>query len=58
MSSYPFRIVCSAFVLLIAARQPLFAADWPMWRCDAGRTAASTAELPQALHLLWPSVLH
>ncbi|NOX57088.1 MAG: PQQ-binding-like beta-propeller repeat protein, partial [Planctomycetes bacterium] len=27
--------------------------DWPMWRCDAQRTAASRAELPSELHLLW-----
>ncbi len=29
------------------------AADWPMWRYDAGRTAASPEELPDELHLLW-----
>lgn len=27
--------------------------DWPMWRYDAGRTAASPAALPAALHLQW-----
>lgn len=27
--------------------------DWPMWRYDAGRTAASPAELPADLRLLW-----
>ena len=31
------------------------AADWPQWRYDAGRTAASPAELPAELHLLWVS---
>ena len=32
---------------------PLFAADWPMWRCDAQRSAASTELLPEELHLQW-----
>ncbi len=29
------------------------AADWPTWRCDAGRTAATSAELPESMHLVW-----
>lgn len=32
---------------------PALAADWPMWRCDAGRTAATEEELPAQLHLQW-----
>ena len=28
-------------------------ADWPMWRCDAGRTAGSPHDLPAELHLQW-----
>lgn len=27
--------------------------DWPMWRYDAGRSAASPASLPETLHLQW-----
>ncbi|MCH7726140.1 MAG: hypothetical protein IH991_06635, partial [Planctomycetes bacterium] len=27
--------------------------DWPQFRFDAGRTAASPAELPAELHLQW-----
>lgn len=27
--------------------------DWPMWRYDAGHTAASPQELPRSLHLAW-----
>src|SRR3989339_770693 len=27
--------------------------DWPMWRFDAGRSAASPLELPPQLHLQW-----
>src|SRR5438270_643997 len=32
---------------------PLRGGDWPMWRYDAGRTAASPEELPARLHLQW-----
>jgi len=31
----------------------LQAADWPAWRYDAGRTAASPHGLPDDLQLLW-----
>ena len=30
-----------------------FGADWPMWRCDARRSAATAQELPGELHLQW-----
>ncbi len=30
-----------------------FAVDWPQWRYDAGRTAASPEQLPAELHLQW-----
>jgi len=29
------------------------AADWPMWRCDAARSAATTEQLPDGLQRLW-----
>ena len=29
------------------------AADWPMWRCDASRSAATSESLPAELHLQW-----
>jgi len=32
---------------------PAEAADWPMWRYDAGHTAASPHDLPDKIHLLW-----
>jgi len=38
------------FVLLAASA---FAADWPMWRYDANRSAVSPQELPAKLHLQW-----
>ena len=31
--------------------------DWPMWRFDAGRTAASPHALPAELHLNWIRIL-
>lgn len=31
----------------------LRAEDWPMWRHDPGRTAATATELPSTLRLLW-----
>jgi hypothetical protein len=33
------------------------AADWPQWRYDAGRTAASPQELPAELHPQWVRLL-
>ena len=32
------------------------AADWPMWRFDAGRTASSGEQLPEKLQLEWERV--
>ncbi|HUT11970.1 MAG TPA: PQQ-binding-like beta-propeller repeat protein [Thermoguttaceae bacterium] len=32
---------------------PAKAADWPMWRYDAGHTAACPHDLPERLHLQW-----
>ncbi|MDD4871005.1 MAG: PA14 domain-containing protein [Kiritimatiellae bacterium] len=31
----------------------LSAADWPMWRCNAERTAITSETLPDTLHLQW-----
>ena len=40
-------------VLALFASGPATAADWPMWRYDANRSAASPQELPAKLHLQW-----
>jgi hypothetical protein len=32
---------------------PAAGADWPMWRCDDHRSAASPEDLPAQLHLQW-----
>jgi outer membrane protein assembly factor BamB len=45
-----FRLVVAA---LLACAAPLTAADWPMWRYDANRSAASPQELAPRLHLQW-----
>ncbi|MDB4477142.1 hypothetical protein N9018_02945, partial [Rhodopirellula sp.] len=45
-----------AFVLLLSAALPrpsAVAEDWPMWRCNAQRTAVSAGVLPTELKLLW-----
>ncbi len=44
-------VYCCLFVIVSGNR--LFAGDWPMWRYDAGHTAASPDELPGQLHLEW-----
>ena len=46
---------CSLLVAAVACLFPgnAFPADWPQFRCDAGRTAASSEELSAELHLQW-----
>ena len=46
---------CAAFLttLLLATLRVGFAADWPMWRFDSGRTASSPHALPDDLSLGW-----
>src|SRR5262245_45711816 len=43
----------AGWVSCLAMVSPLCAGDWPMWRYDAGRTAASPHELPAKLGLVW-----
>lgn len=43
----------SLALLLTLFAQPAAAADWPMWRADASRSAATPEELPTQLHLQW-----
>jgi len=42
-----------AVVLCLAAPRLLAAGDWPMWRHDAGHSAAAADDLPDQLHLQW-----
>ena len=48
----PFAIFGICLILPLSPL-PLAAGDWPMWRYDAGRTAAAPDELPSQLHLQW-----
>lgn len=43
----------AAAVITWAMSIDAHAGDWPMWRYDAGRTAASPETLPDNLQLLW-----
>ena len=49
--NWRFPLALTALVGLLTA--PLPAGDWPQFRYDAGRTAASPHELPAALQLRW-----
>ncbi len=51
MNSIKFIFKLAAIMLTFV---PLgFSEDWPMWRYDANRSAASPLELPEQLHLQW-----
>jgi hypothetical protein len=39
--------------LLLASFAPAHASDWPMYRFDANRSAATPEQLPGQLHLQW-----
>lgn len=43
----------AALLFLPVAAGMARAGDWPMWRHDAGRTAASPDALPDKLHAIW-----
>ena len=48
------RLVIRAAVLALSScGVHLCGADWPMWRCDAGRTGNALQSLPEQLHLQW-----
>ncbi|MGC9327066.1 MAG: PQQ-binding-like beta-propeller repeat protein, partial [Candidatus Hinthialibacter sp.] len=46
------RFLCGSALALLVTIQS-FSDDWPMWRYDAGRTAASPQTLAGELHLQW-----
>ena len=47
------RLIQLSFLAILQTVSNLAAGDWPMWRCDSGRTACSAEELPEALRLAW-----
>jgi len=53
--TYNFNRLLYLLVLLGAWLLPAIAdgQDWPMWRYDAGRRAASPGELPERMYLQW-----
>ncbi len=42
-----------AITLTVVISESGQSSDWPMWRYDAGHTAASPGKLPDRLHLQW-----
>ncbi|MFT5095826.1 MAG: outer membrane protein assembly factor BamB, partial [Porticoccaceae bacterium] len=51
------QYLVSAVVLFVSLGSVASATDWPTWRFDAGRSAATPEELPTALNLQWTRVL-
>ncbi len=49
----PRLIPLFGMIACIGAGHVAVAADWPMWRHDAGRTGVSVETLPSPLHLQW-----
>jgi outer membrane protein assembly factor BamB len=49
----PVPLVIVILGMLATHSSRLRAEDWPMWRYDSGRTAASPQELPPQMNLLW-----
>lgn len=47
------RAFVTTFVVLWLSVSQLAAGDWPMWRHDVGRTAATSQPLPKQLNLQW-----
>ena len=47
------RIVCLSILAALVSPLVAGAADWPQWRYDAQRSAASPDDLPGALRLEW-----
>jgi len=47
------RCLASTVCFLAATMTVATATDWPTWRFDAGRSAATPEELPETLHLHW-----
>jgi outer membrane protein assembly factor BamB len=51
------QYLVSAVVLVVSLVSVASATDWPTWRFDAGRSAATPEELPTSLNLQWTRVL-
>src|SRR5262245_11483786 len=53
MSRWRTWVLLLGLVIAIMAGREGRAADWPMWRHDASRRAASPQQLPEKLYLQW-----
>ena len=53
MNSGSFSLLARLVLILAIFAPSSHAADWPMWRYDAGRRAASPEQLPAEMNLLW-----
>ena len=47
------RIVIIVALLAVSVSAAVYANDWPTWRHDANRSAATAEQLPEELHLQW-----
>jgi len=47
------RLAVVPLAIIVALSSECVAGDWPMWRYDAGRGAATPHALPEDLHLQW-----
>ena len=47
------KIIFFVLISLMFSLNRSFSGDWPMWRYDAGRTAASPEQLESELNLHW-----
>ena len=52
-STMKMRIPVAFGVLAALASLDALGDDWPMWRHDSGRTAATSVSVPEKLHLQW-----
>ena len=57
MISMLVRAVAVLAMSISLGTSTVVAGDWPMWRCDAGRTASSDEQLADRLHLQWVRAL-
>lgn len=56
IKNLPAAVLCLSFLMPIMGRADdasSASSDWPMWRCDARRTAATAHALPDKLHVHW-----
>ncbi len=50
---YPLIVFCCLSFVFAAGAEDACAADWPMWRQNAGRTGVTTESLPETHALKW-----